>query len=227
MRISELSERTGVSAASIKYYTREGLLPVGERTGYNSTAYGESHVARLRLIRALIDTGGLTVAAAGKVIAAIDDTDVHLDHVFGIAQQSVPREVTPPSAAAVEQVRAIMRERGWATVAGNPGIQLAASVLDDLAMTRTDLSAALPRYAEAIDMIAEADLDAVAASGGRDQMAETVVVGIVLGDVLLAGLRRIAQESLTHRRYREGVVPGPAQEPTQEPAETAETEEPT
>ena len=226
MRISELSERTGVSTASIKYYTREGLLPAGERTGYNSTAYDESHVARLRLIRALIDTGGLTVAAAGKVIAAIDDPDIVLDHVFGIAQQSVPRDITPPSAASLEKVHAVMRERGWATVPGNPGIPLAASVLDDLAMTRTDLSGVLPRYAEAIDMIAEADLDAVTASGDRDRMAETVVVGIVLGDVLLAGLRRIAQESLTHRRYRGGVVPGQPHE-SDETNETNETEEPT
>lgn len=220
MRISELSERTGVSTASIKYYTREGLLPAGERTGYNSTAYGESHVARLRLIRALIDTGGLTVAAAGRVIAAIDDPGIELDHVFGIAQQSVPRDVTPPSAASVETVRALMRERGWATVDTNPGIALAASVLDDLAVTHTDLDAVLSRYAEAVDRIAEADLDAVAARGDRDQMAETVVVGIVLGDVLLAGLRRIAQESHTHRRYRGGVVPGRA-------PETPETEDPT
>jgi DNA-binding transcriptional MerR regulator len=228
MRISELSERSGVSPASIKYYTREGLLPVGERTGYNSTVYDESHVARLRLIRALIDTGGLTVAAAGEVIAAIDSPDIDLDHAFGIAQRSVARDVTPPSSAAVEQVRTVMRERGWATVADNPGISLAASVLDDLAVTRTDLGAALPRYAEAIDIIAEADLDAVAASGDRDQMAETVVVGIVLGDVLLAGLRRIAQESHTHRRYRGGVVPGQAHEPdhTQDPDQANETREP-
>lgn len=225
MRISELSARTGVSPASIKYYTREGLLPGGERTGYNSTAYGESHVARLRLIRALIDTGGLSVAAAGKVIAAIDDPGIELDHVFGIAQQSVPRNVAPPSAAAVERVHAVMRERGWATTADNPGIPLAASVLDDLAETRTDLSTVLPRYAEAIDMIAEADLDAVAASDDRDRMAEVVVIGTVLGDVLLAGLRRIAQESLTHRRYRGGAVPGPAAVPGPTP-QSDETKEP-
>jgi len=52
------------------------------------------------------------------------------------------------------------------------------------------------------------------------------VVGIVLGDVLLAGLRRIAQESLTHRRYRGGVVPGQPHE-SDETNETNETEEPT
>ena len=35
MRVAELSRRTDVSVASIKYYLREGLLPAGERTGPN------------------------------------------------------------------------------------------------------------------------------------------------------------------------------------------------
>lgn len=214
MRISELSQRSGVSPASIKFYIREGLLPGGERTGYNATEYDEAHLARLRVIRALIETGGLSVAAVGAVFAAIDDPGVPLDHVLGIAQQAVPQRVTPPSDAALDRVRALMRERGWATVAKNPGIPLAASVLDDFATTgREDLADLLPRYAEAADLIAEADLDAVAASGDRDRVAETVVVGIALGDALLAGLRRIAQESLTHRRYRGGVVPTDRKEP--------------
>lgn len=215
MRISQLSERTGVSVASIKYYTREGLLPGGKHTGYNSTDYGETHVARLRLIRALIDTGGLPIAAAGRVIAAIDDSAMPLPHVFGIAQQAVPRDAAPPSESSLELVREMMRERGWATVTENPGIALAASVVDDLARTgHTEVTEQLHRYAEAMDLVAEADLDAVAASGDRDQMAETVVVGIALGDALLAGLRRIAQESHTHRRHRGGVVPTERQEPS-------------
>lgn len=214
MRISELSERAGVSSASIKYYIREGLLPAGERTGYNATEYDDSHVTRLRLVRALIETGGLTVAAAGRVIAAIDDPGMPLEHVLGIAQQAVPRDAAPPSEAALDQVRAVMRERGWATTPDNPGLPLAASVVDDFARTgRPDLTGLLSPYAEAADLVAEADLDAVAASEGRDVAAETVVVGVALGDALLAGLRRIAQESLTHRRYRGGVVPTERKEP--------------
>ena len=72
MRISELSQRSGVSMASIKYYTREGLLPAGERTGYNQTDYSEQHLARLRLLRALIEAGGLTIAHARTVLTAAD-----------------------------------------------------------------------------------------------------------------------------------------------------------
>lgn len=214
MRISRLSERTGVSVASIKYYTREGLLPAGEHIGYNSTDYGEAHVERLRLIRALIDSGGLSVAAAGRVIAALDDPDVSLPQVFGIAQGAVPREVNAPSETALDAVREVMRERSWATVPENPGIALAASVIDDLArIGHTEVTDQLSRYAEAIDLIADADLDAVAVSGDDERRAETVVVGIALGDALLAGLRRIAQEAHTHRRYNDGAVPTENQEP--------------
>lgn len=215
MRISELSEQSGVSPASIKYYTREGLLPAGTRTGYNSTEYDERHVDRLRLIRALIDTGGLAVADAARVIAAIDDRSMPIGRVFGIAQRAVPRASAQPSDTALERIRTIMRERGWATTADNPGIVLAARALDEFALTgRSDLDALLSHYAAAVDLVAEADLDLVASSGDRDRMAETVVVGIALGDALLQGLRRIAQESLSHRRYRAGVVPADRREPS-------------
>lgn len=213
MRISELSKQTGVSVASIKYYTREGLLPAGKSVGYNSIDYEETHVARLRLIRALIDSGGLSVAAVGRVITAIDDPGISRPQVFGIAQQAVPRTNAPPPESALDLVREVMRERGWATVAENPGIPMAASVIDDLSRTgHTEVTDQLSRYAEAMDLVAEADLDAVA-SGDRDRAAETVVVGIALGDALLAGLRRIAQEAHTHRRYNDGVVPTENTEP--------------
>lgn len=215
MRISELSKRTSVSVASIKYYTREGLLPPGEQTGYNSTEYNDSHEARLRLIRALIDSGGLSVAAAGRVIAAVDDPSVSLSQTFGIAQQAMPRRHARPSEQSLDLVRHVMRERGWATVAQNPGVPLAASVIDDLVRTgHPEAIDRLSRYAEAMDLVAEADLDAVEAVGDDERRAETVVVGTALGDALLAGLRRIAQESHTHRRYNKGVVPTETQEPT-------------
>lgn len=39
MRISELSDVTGVSVATIKYYLREELVPPGERTAPNQADY--------------------------------------------------------------------------------------------------------------------------------------------------------------------------------------------
>jgi DNA-binding transcriptional MerR regulator len=202
MRISELSERAGVSAASIKYYTRENLLPVGERTGYNQTEYGEGHLARLRLIRILIDAGGLSVAAAQRVLAAIDDDGLGLPSVFEAAQHAIPQRDAPASARARARIAEVVAQRGWMVHGDNPGIELAGGVLDAYsAIGRDDLATTLPRYAEAAEIVAAADLDALDASGSRAAMAETVVVGTVLGDSLLAGLRRIAQQHQTYQRY--------------------------
>ncbi len=76
MRMSGLSAATGVPVATIKYYLREGLLHQGERTGATQALYDESHVARLRLIRALLTVGGLTVAAVRDVLQSLEHDDV-------------------------------------------------------------------------------------------------------------------------------------------------------
>src|SRR4051794_30992013 len=57
MRISELSQVSGVPVATIKYYLHEGLLPAGIPTSATSASYDERHVDRLNLIRALVDVG--------------------------------------------------------------------------------------------------------------------------------------------------------------------------
>lgn len=209
MRISELSSRSGVSTASIKFYAREGLLPAGERTGYNQTDYTEDHLARLRLVRSLIDVGGLTVAAVARVLAAVDEPEMPLAEVMGVAQCALPQPVSPPTAESVRRVQQFATERGWHVHDENPGVRTVAGIFDAwVAVGREDLASTLPAYARAAETVAEADLDAVsdfidtAGSGGdREAAAHTVVVGTVLGDQLLAGLRRIAQQSVALRRY--------------------------
>jgi len=49
--------------------------------------------------------------------------------------------------------------------------------------------------------VAEADLAAVGRRTTVDDMAETVVVGTVLGDGLIAALRRIAQEHVSNTMF--------------------------
>jgi DNA-binding transcriptional MerR regulator len=56
LKMSELAERSGVSAGTIKHYLREGLLGDGEqvvRTSRNMAYYPEEFVARIRLIKRL------------------------------------------------------------------------------------------------------------------------------------------------------------------------------
>src|SRR5260370_17144359 len=70
MRIAELSRDSGVPVPTIKYYVREGLLPPGELTSPNQAQYNDAHLRRLKLIRALCDVGGLSVAAMRDLLAA-------------------------------------------------------------------------------------------------------------------------------------------------------------
>lgn len=61
MRISDLSKATGVSAPTIKFYVRDGLLTRGLPTARNQAQYSEDHVHEIRLIRAMADFGGLNI----------------------------------------------------------------------------------------------------------------------------------------------------------------------
>jgi DNA-binding transcriptional MerR regulator len=56
LKMSELAERSGVSAGTIRYYLREGLLGEGRdivRTSRNMAYYPETYVQRIELIKRL------------------------------------------------------------------------------------------------------------------------------------------------------------------------------
>ncbi len=56
LKMSELAERSGVSAGTIRYYLREGLLGAGEdivRTSRNMAYYPPEYVQRIELIKRL------------------------------------------------------------------------------------------------------------------------------------------------------------------------------
>ena len=51
MKIGELAARTDCAVETIRYYEREGLLPVPRRSAGNYRQYGETHLERLVFIR--------------------------------------------------------------------------------------------------------------------------------------------------------------------------------
>jgi DNA-binding transcriptional MerR regulator len=53
LKMSELAERSGVSAGTIKHYLREGLLPEPVKTSRNMAYYPHEFVERIRLIKRL------------------------------------------------------------------------------------------------------------------------------------------------------------------------------
>lgn len=50
-RIGEAAQRSGVSAANIRYYEKEGLMAAGGREDNQYRLYSEADVHRLRFIR--------------------------------------------------------------------------------------------------------------------------------------------------------------------------------
>ncbi|WP_167140201.1 MerR family transcriptional regulator [Diaminobutyricimonas sp. TR449] len=200
MRMAEFSRVSGVSVATIKMYLREGLLPAGEKHGPNQAVYGDVHLKRLRLVRALVTVGGLNLSAARAVTAAID-SDMPIAEAFEIAQHSVSESVAgepePEALRGIDDATA-----GWHVSPDNPGRLQAARALEAfIAAGQTDARGWVHRYAEAALAVAEADLDEIAERPNRTSKVETVVVGIPVGDALLSGLRRAAQEHVTSQRF--------------------------
>ena len=71
MRMAELAQRAGLSVPTIKFYLREGLLPPGRLTNVNQAMYDQSHLERLRLIRALSKVAGLPLNKVRDVVVAV------------------------------------------------------------------------------------------------------------------------------------------------------------
>ncbi|MEU9474437.1 MerR family transcriptional regulator [Streptomyces sp. NPDC048191] len=205
MRIGELAGRTGVPVATIKFYTREGLLRPGERTSPNQVRYDDNHVRRLKLIRAMLEVGGMSVATVGQVLARMDDPDRTAHAMLGVVQSAAGRSAadrgTPKDRARAEaDVAELVRRHGWTAGPDSPGwtalVQLVGTYRD---LDREDLLTLLDTYASAAGRLADAELAAVARVPTVDGKVETVVLGTVLGDAAMAALRRLAQEDASIR----------------------------
>ena len=200
MRISELGRLTGVSVATIKYYIREGILAAGESSAPQRAEYGDDHVARLRLLRGLIESGGVGIAGA-KRITAVLDSGAPPAHAFEVAQDVVSAHADSDSLAtdaSLERVRALVGPM----MCEHPAVSTAARALDALEASGGAMTPDwLQRYEEAAQLVARADLDELEARASVSEQASIAAVGTALGDVVLQSLRRVAQARETQRRF--------------------------
>ncbi|WP_436492196.1 MerR family transcriptional regulator [Actinokineospora sp. HUAS TT18] len=202
MRIAELSKRSGVAVPTIKFYLREGMLPPGERTSPNQAQYGEDHVRRLRLVRAMIDIGGLSVASVREVLAKVDSPVDNIDELMGAVSKALvdpPADVDPDALAEVGE---LIDALGWDCNVKHPSAaSLAAVFTAARAIGHERIIAGMRRYAEACELIAAVDLDYVEGEAEVDRVLESVVVGTILGDSAVGALRRLAQAAESGKRY--------------------------
>jgi DNA-binding transcriptional MerR regulator len=200
MRIGELSRRSGVPIPTIKYYLREGLLPPGASTAANQATYDEEHLRRLRLIRALVDVGGVSVAATRDVVEALSGTGLDLMTLFGIVHEAViPRR--RPDAQAREQAAAVVAAHGWNVHPESSSLDLLADALAAVAALEvTTILDRLDTYAELARTLAAAEVDSVLGQPDDAQRLESVVLGTVLGERVFSALRLLAHQHESARR---------------------------
>lgn len=203
MRVSELSAATGVSVPTIKYYLREGLLFEGVRTSPTQADYGDDHVRRLRVIRALVDSG-VSIAETRSVVRALDDPPQSPHDLLGAAHAAV----TPHVGGHVDlaEAESLVTQLGWQPGICDPdvvaGVAQALQALDRAGFgIPPDLMAA---YLDAVRRIAEAEVAGVP-TDSPDAAVRYVVLGSVLVEPLLLALRRVAQQVASAQRF--GVLP--------------------
>lgn len=231
MRLSELSQRSGVSVATVKYYLREGLLAPGTPVTARQAEYDEQHLRRLRLIRALLTVGGMTISQARDVLAVADDPAFSRHEQLGIAQYMLPPQVTPPAKEDPQQpewdtthreLRALLAELDWRVYDEAPAINTLTRAVVTLRALGYDFPLdSVRRYAEAVHPMAEAEAGLIEDEYPvLEEAIEAMVAYTMLNEPILLALRRLAHEDVTARRYGRGpkpdTTPGPEPEPNQE-----------
>ena len=197
MLMSELSTRTGVPVATLKFYLREGLLQPGEALSQTRAAYDDAHVRRVGVIRALTETVGLSVQQARGVLEVIDSPGPDLFSAFGRALGQLPPTVA--EADDYPRARAVIEQLGWVYDRRYTAVrQLENAIAATEAMGVPLDAERLAAYAPHVRAIAEYDVSRIPAD--PDAAIEYAVLGTAGHEPVLAALRRLAHQDLAATR---------------------------
>ncbi|MET7424623.1 MerR family transcriptional regulator [Dactylosporangium sp. NPDC005555] len=211
MRISDLSRRSGVPVGTIKYYLRERVLPPGTPTARNQAEYGDEHLRRLRLIRALTGLGRMDLASVRDLLPLIEHDRVPLRDLYEAANRAVLPERAPVAdAGSLERIRAgvdaFIDRQGWRVASDAPGRDTFVQVVAALQSLgcQLDIDFFAP-FAAAAQQVVLRELDLLPADGPVDR--DAAAARTVLFEVALGALRRLAQEhhlALRQAGHRDG-----------------------
>jgi|CZKW01.1.fsa_nt_gi DNA-binding transcriptional MerR regulator len=232
MQMGELSERSGIPIHTIKYYLRTDLLFQGLATAATRAQYDQSHLRRLRLIRALLEIGDLPLAAIQRILATVDDECVPPHQLLGTLQYALGPAVNRPEAepdwlAACEEVDSLVSRHGWRVSPGSPARDLLISALVALRRLQVQLAPpALDDYAGALAGLAAEEVAGLPSTDAADPasraaVAEAAVAGLVLYERVIIALRRLAQEDAAVRQFGADGSQAAADAPGKLPARAA------
>lgn len=219
MRMRDLSRASGVPIATIKFYLREGLLQPGLRTAPNQAIYGEEHVRRIRLIRALREVGGLRIETIRRVLASVDGAE-NPWQILGRMCDAIGESRRTALAPSPEMDRAQADVDGFLESLGfrvrpesSARVQLAEALVAVRAAWGDDVPAEAFRwYSDAVAGLARREVeysdalgrglpiegaDHVCADDGKVDLSlllESIVYGTVLFEPVLLAMRRLWHE---------------------------------
>lgn len=197
--ISALSRRSGVPVATIKYYIREGLI----RSDQDPGADDAQTVDQLRLIRGLVHVVGLSIRQVRQILALVRDPSLSPAALMTGATVTLPLAGPRGTADADDAASANARETLAAVGFDDPpDAPYAAQLLAAIALADecgigmdTELLAA---YAGAARACAAADFAHLPLDSPSRQ-AQAAVLGTVIYEPVLLGLRRLAHRELAGR----------------------------
>lgn len=218
MKLAELSRRSRISAATIKYYLREGMLQPGTKVRARLSEYDESHLRRLDLIDALIHIVGLSISQVKTILAAVDDPDMSLGDVLTRATVALPsygnrarrysedekkarKDEDEEGEAAreerLEEIRKDLKAIGFDDLPDLPYVHQLEDAIDaarnaGIPWGRDELA----RFADLARQIAKVDFSLVPWPNQRDAITVSVL-GMVMTEPILVGLRRLSHQQLS------------------------------
>jgi DNA-binding transcriptional MerR regulator len=199
VRISELAEATGVPVPTLKYYLREGLLMPGTATGRTRAVYAAEHVERVRLVRALTESAGLSLAAVRSVLGALEHPPESRHEFLGAAHCALP--APDPDHPVSDEVRALVAELGWRVSPQGPLLGSLTAAVEAARSAGLPLEGrVLARYARAMRRVADVDYSSAGRARSPEEALFVVTVGTAVVDPVLLVLRRLAQEAVSADR---------------------------
>ncbi|TCJ22052.1 MerR family transcriptional regulator [Nocardioides jejuensis] len=211
MRISQLSQAADLPVGTVKFYLRTGLLHAGRATSATQAIYDQSHLERLRLVRALLEIGKLSHAEIQRVLAALAAPQASpdaapLDTIEMLSLATAEPADIDGARVDLSSARELVEQVGWSISEDSPHLDALAQALlalDGIGVAPSDERMRV--YAEAASHVARNDVSTVIEADPH-MRALVAAAGTALYDAFLAALRQLAIENqVTRQRTR---VPG-------------------
>jgi DNA-binding transcriptional MerR regulator len=104
LRSGELARLSGVSADTIRYYERMGILPQSPRTASGYRMYGRDTVDRVRLVQRALQLG-FTLSELSEILQVRDSGGVPCHRVLNMAEEKLR--------ALERQIQELRRTQGY------------------------------------------------------------------------------------------------------------------